>query len=80
MAFHAPCGCPSEGDERVRMTAHLPGCRFLEDLFERSCCPTSAHESAAEREPSAVERALQASYEKYADQLAEIEALRSGRR
>jgi hypothetical protein len=35
---------------------------------------------ASAREISDAERALQASYEKYADQLAEIEALRSGRR
>lgn len=60
MAFTAPCGCPSEGDERVSMTAHLPGCRFLEDLIEGSCCHTSEPLSVAAREPSDAEKTVRA--------------------
>lgn len=71
----AHCSCPSVSEGRVRMTTHLAGCRFLEDLVEGSCCD----DAVEERELSEAERALAASYERYADELAAIEALRSGR-
>lgn len=83
MAFSASCGCLSEGDETASLTAHRDGCRFLEDLLARSGThdpwTTMFGKPSAEPEPGDAEKALAASYERYASQLAEIEALRSGR-
>jgi hypothetical protein len=78
----ARCYCPSQGEGSVRMVTHLPGCGFLEDLIAGSCCDADelALLPAPERELSDAEKALAASYERYADQLAELEAIRSGRR
>lgn len=80
----ARCYCPSQGEGSVRMVTHLPGCGFLEDLIAGSCCGADelAPPLAPERELSDAEKALAASYERYAGQLAEIEAARAnlGRR
>ena len=80
----ARCYCPSQGEGSVRMVTHLPGCGFLEDLVAGSCYEVDEIEPAPapERELSDAEKALAASYERYADQLAEIEAARAnlGRR
>jgi hypothetical protein len=78
----ARCYCPSYGEGSVRMVTHLPGCTFFEDLIDGHCCDEDHLEplAAPERELSDAEKALAASYERYADQLAEIEALRSGRK
>jgi hypothetical protein len=83
MAISAPCGCLSEGDENSNITAHRDGCGFLEDLLARSGTDDPwTHlfvNPAPDPEPSDAEKALAASYERYAGQLAEIEALRAGR-
>ena len=80
----ARCYCPSVGEGSVRMVTHQPGCGFLEDLVQGSCCDADDLEPlpAPEREVSDAEKALAASYERYAGQLAEIEAARAnlGRR
>jgi len=73
MAFTAPCGCPSEGDERVRLTTHLAGCRFLEDLIEGSCCGAAEPVESVPRERGTDELALADTYWRHAGDLAAIE-------
>jgi hypothetical protein len=75
--YRAPCGCPAEGDDRVTLTAHLPGCGFLEDLATYGACLVSEPETTAPAEPGPAERALAATYERYAAELAAIEAMRA---
>jgi hypothetical protein len=86
MAFFAPCGCLSEGDEHSGITEHREGCSLIEDLLTRtgsaqadpwrSIVPIPAQE----REVGAAAKALAASYERYADELAAIEEIRRGPR
>jgi hypothetical protein len=74
----ARCGCPSEGDDRVTLTAHRPGCGFLEELAATGGLQVSGPETEAPQpEPSPAARALAATYAERAGGLAEIDELYS---
>lgn len=77
MAFSAPCGCLSEGDENSSITAHRDGCGFLEDLLSRAGTDDPwTHlfvNPSTGREPGGAEKALADTYRRHAADLAVIE-------
>jgi hypothetical protein len=60
----------------VTLTAHRPGCGFIEDLLERADAESGP---PPQPEPGPATRALAATYERYAEDLAAIEAVRNAR-
>jgi hypothetical protein len=69
----ARCYCPSVGEGRVRMTTHLAGCRFLEDLVNGSGCDHDDPPYLA-REPGPDEQALAGTYHRHEADLAALDA------